>query len=63
MTAHQLPAREMKLYVSTEDLWFHFFISNDDNLKENEKNYLNEDKIIKDSLTWTFSYVLLHNDQ
>lgn len=27
--------------VSTEDLWFHFFIPNDDNFKENEKNYLN----------------------
>lgn len=35
--------------VSIEELWFHFFIHNDDNLKQNEKSYLNENEIIKDS--------------
>lgn len=54
---------ETKMYVSIEELWFHFFIHNDDNLKQNKNSYLNENEIVKDSLTCTFSYVLLHIDQ
>ena len=46
LTAHQLPTTETKTHVSIEELWFHFFIRNYDNLQQNEKSYLNENEII-----------------
>lgn len=48
LTAHQLATTETKMYVSMEELWFHFFVRND-NLKQNEKSYLNENEIIRHS--------------
>lgn len=50
LTAHQLPTTETEICVSMEELWFHFFIHNDDNLKQNKNSYLNENEIIEVSL-------------